>query len=239
VTAGGGSTVYGAADPAIGATSSGAALSNDAVTYVDGTFAIAPAALTVVADPQTKVAGTADPALTFTASGFQNGDTAAVLSGGLTRVAGEAAGSYPILQGTLAAGANYAIAFVASTLTITAPPPPPALFAIAPIAPQVNNEGDEVELEVHVIGATHTGRDDDRGRDEDDDHGRVRGAFAAAGLPDGLQITGRGVIRGHVRRNTAQPTPYQVTVMFTQDGVTVSQTFDWTINAGSSRRGDR
>jgi len=186
-------------------------LANYTVTYVDGTFAITPAALTVVADAQTKVAGTADPALTFTASGFQNGDTAAVLSGGLTRVAGEAAGSYPILQGTLAAGANYAIAFVGSELTITAPPPPPPLFAIAPIAPQVNNEGDEVELEVRVIGATHTGRDDDRGRDEDDDHGRVRGAFAAAGLPDGLQMTGRGVVRGHVRRNTARPTPYQVT----------------------------
>jgi hypothetical protein len=41
-------------------------------------------------------------------------------SGALTRAAGEAVGSYPILQGTLTAGSNYALTYVGANLTIMA-----------------------------------------------------------------------------------------------------------------------
>jgi hypothetical protein len=48
------------------------------------TFTIAPAALTVTAAPEVKVAGSADPTLTYAVSGLQPGDTpAAVLIGNL------------------------------------------------------------------------------------------------------------------------------------------------------------
>ncbi len=86
------------------------------------TFAVTPATLTVTANAETKVYGSSDPALTYTASVFQLSDTAAsVLTGALTRTAGETvAGSpYAISQGTLAADANYTIAFTGNTLTIT------------------------------------------------------------------------------------------------------------------------
>jgi hypothetical protein len=63
-----------------------------------------------------------------------------------------------------------------------------------------------------------------------------RGVFAAMGLPAGLRMTPPGVILGHVRKNTAGA--YQVTVTFTQDGVTASQTFDWTILPAPSGKED-
>ncbi len=83
-----------------------------------GTLTIAPAALTVEADAKTKVYGTADPAFTYstTPSTLYGDDT---LSGALTRVAGESAGTYAIEQGTVTAGANYAITYLGADLTIT------------------------------------------------------------------------------------------------------------------------
>jgi hypothetical protein len=83
---------------------------------------VAPAALTVTANPQTKVYGSADPALTYSTDGLVPGDSAqTVLSGSLNRAAGEsvAGGPYAIGQGSLAANANYSLAFTGSTLTIT------------------------------------------------------------------------------------------------------------------------
>jgi hypothetical protein len=53
------------------------------------------------------------------------------------------------------------------------------------------------------------------------------GVFATTGLPDGLQMNKQGVIRGHIKKNTEGV--YQVTVTFTQGGVTASQTFRWRI----------
>ncbi|MCA3566411.1 MBG domain-containing protein, partial [Bradyrhizobium sp.] len=84
-----------------------------------GTITVTPATLTVIADNKTKVFGQTDPALTFTGSGLKNSDTlASVLTGGLTRVAGENAGTYAINQGTLAANANYTVAFTPGVFTI-------------------------------------------------------------------------------------------------------------------------
>ena len=104
----------------------GTGLTNYTISYAPGSLTVTPATLSVIADAKTKVAGAIDPPLTFVANGFQVADTAAgVLSGALTRAAGETPGSYAIGRGTLAANANYTLAFTGSTFVITAPAPPP------------------------------------------------------------------------------------------------------------------
>lgn len=75
--------------------------------------------LTVTANAKNKVYGTADPALTYTVSGFINGDTQSIITGALERTTGEAAGTYTIEQGTLAAGDNYAIVYTVADFNIT------------------------------------------------------------------------------------------------------------------------
>src|SRR5204863_3798571 len=72
---------------------------------------------TVTADPKSKVLGAADPALTYqvTTGSVVTGDS---LGGALSRDAGEAIGSYPIRQGTVAGSGNYTLSFVGSTLTV-------------------------------------------------------------------------------------------------------------------------
>ena len=83
----------------------------------------------MTADSPSKVYGDAVPALTYTYSGLVNGDTASVFNGGLSTPAnaGSGVGTYPINQGTLSAGPNYAITLQPrhadhhySTLTVTA-----------------------------------------------------------------------------------------------------------------------
>ena len=93
-------------------------LANYSVTTNNGTLTVNRAALTVTADSQTKSYGEADPALTYriTGGGLVNGEN---LSGALSREAGENAGTYAILQGTLAASTNYALTYVGADLTIT------------------------------------------------------------------------------------------------------------------------
>ena len=100
-----------------------AVLANYSVTKTDGTLTISKRAITVSADPQTKVLGTVDPALTYKLSsgtlGF-NDTLGGVLTGALERQAGETvAGSpYAIRQGTLAANGNYELTFKDGTLKI-------------------------------------------------------------------------------------------------------------------------
>ncbi|HET9544155.1 MAG TPA: YDG domain-containing protein [Gaiellaceae bacterium] len=96
----------------------------DAGNYTHNTSAvatadIAPRPITVTAEPKSKPFGAPDPAFTYAVSGgpLVAGDG---FSGSLTRVAGEAVGGYDILQGTVSAGPNYAIAYVGATLTIGA-----------------------------------------------------------------------------------------------------------------------
>jgi hypothetical protein len=84
------------------------------------TIVVAPAALTVTANAQSRTYGAANPALTFSATGFVNADTTATaLTGALATgaTATSAVGVYPITQGSLAA-ANYAISFTPGTLTV-------------------------------------------------------------------------------------------------------------------------
>jgi hypothetical protein len=87
------------------------------LTVTAGTLTITKKPITVTADEKTKVLGAADPALTYkvTTGSLESGDG---LSGALTRAPGEAVGTYAITQGTLTAGGNYDLTFVASTLKI-------------------------------------------------------------------------------------------------------------------------
>jgi hypothetical protein len=114
-------------------------------------------------------------------------------------------------RATYAGDANHAGSTGTSSFAITAP------FAIVNPGPQVSTEGDKVSLGIQEVGATSAG-----------------GVFAATGLPDGLQINKQGVIRGNIKKHTAGV--YQVTVTFTQGGITASQTFSWTILLAQSGR---
>jgi hypothetical protein len=106
-------------------------------SFTGNTLAITPAALHVVANPQSKVFGTSDPALTFGVTGLVNNpalgiaDTAGtVLSGALTRVPGESAlgGPYAITQGSLAVNSNYTLSsFTRNNLIITGAAAEPVL----------------------------------------------------------------------------------------------------------------
>ena len=92
---------------------------NYAITFVTSNFTITAKPITVTADAgQTKVFGSADPAA-FT---YASSDLGASFTGALNRAAGENVGTYAIGQGTLSAGANYAITFVGNNFTITAKP---------------------------------------------------------------------------------------------------------------------
>ncbi|MGU3493618.1 beta strand repeat-containing protein [Xanthobacteraceae bacterium A53D] len=103
-----------------------AASSNYALTYVGANVAITPSALTVTAHDATRAAGAPNPVFTYTlgGDGLVNGDT---LTGQLDTTATMAspAGDYAILQGTLAASANYAVSYVPGVLSVTSSPTPP------------------------------------------------------------------------------------------------------------------
>ncbi|WP_164515300.1 MBG domain-containing protein [Flavobacterium ustbae] len=103
-------------DYAIGSLTAG---TNYTVTLVGSTtFAIKAKPIAVTADAsQAKVYGTADPAFTYSVSPSLAGNDA--FSGALTREIGENVGTYAINQGTLTAGANYAITFKGSDFEIT------------------------------------------------------------------------------------------------------------------------
>jgi len=88
-----------------------------------GTFTVSQRPITVTADPKSKVSGALDPALTYqvTSGSLMPNDS---FSGALTRTAGEAVGTYPILQGTLALGSNYNLTYINANFTITGTPVP-------------------------------------------------------------------------------------------------------------------
>jgi hypothetical protein len=104
-----------------GITLTGAAAANYSLAQPSGLKAnIAERAITVSADAKSKTYGDNDPELTYTitSGSLASGDS---FSGALTRAAGEsvAGGPYPIQQGTLTAGGNYALTFVGADLAIT------------------------------------------------------------------------------------------------------------------------
>ncbi len=87
---------------------------------------IDPRPITVTADDASKLLNAPDPTFTFTitSGSLVAGDS---LSGVETRQAGEAAGQYPIQQGTLAASSDYDVTFVDGVFTIGNSTPQPDL----------------------------------------------------------------------------------------------------------------
>lgn len=69
---------------------------------------------------QTKIGGTPDPVFTYdvTAGSLVSGDA---FTGALSRTPGEAAGTYPILRGTLALSGNYELTYQGAAFIITDP----------------------------------------------------------------------------------------------------------------------
>ncbi len=104
---------------------SGAVDSDYSISYVAGSLTVTAAPLTVTADNQAKMYGAALPTLTASYTGFVNGDTSASLatppSCSTTATSSSPVGTYPITCGG-AAAADYAIGYVAGTLTVTATP---------------------------------------------------------------------------------------------------------------------
>jgi hypothetical protein len=109
--------------------------------------AITPAALTITANPETKVAGAANPILSVSYSGFVGGDSVASLASPPTvtsaATTSSPAGAYAIdVSG--AVDPNYVFAYVAGVLNVssghaTAPPPPPRQPLLAAQIPGENN----------------------------------------------------------------------------------------------------
>ena len=96
-------------------------LGNYDVAMTDGSLTVTPAPLTVMADDSMREFGTSNPAFTVHYSGFQHSDSPASLTGTLTFVtpAGPTTmpGTYPIVPSG-PSSANYALTFVAGTLTV-------------------------------------------------------------------------------------------------------------------------
>ncbi len=96
------------------------AIINGGNNYEDMTLTaeltVIPLEITVTAADKSKIFGANDPALTYTVEPGLIGDDA--FTGGLNRQSGEEVGTYAITQGDLSAGDNYAVSFVAGTLTV-------------------------------------------------------------------------------------------------------------------------
>ena len=93
--------------------------SNYVLSYTQDTLIISARPITITADAKSKVYGDTDPIFTaqLTSGNFIGNDT---LSGNLTRAVGDSVAKYPITQGTLTAGVNYSLTYLADSLTITA-----------------------------------------------------------------------------------------------------------------------
>ncbi|HVX11301.1 MAG TPA: MBG domain-containing protein [Pirellulales bacterium] len=106
-------------------TASGTVDSDYTISYQPGSLTVTPATLTITADDQTKVYGAALPALTASYSGLVNGDTDAVVTTAprLTTTATAAShvsgNPYTITASGAVADGDYAISYVAGSLTVT------------------------------------------------------------------------------------------------------------------------
>lgn len=89
------------------------------LVFISDNFSITPKSVTLTADPlQTKIYGSPDPIFTYglTSGNLETGDA---FTGALDRTSGEDVGTYAIGQGTLTAGSNYNIVFVADNFEIS------------------------------------------------------------------------------------------------------------------------
>ena len=154
-----------------------------------------------------------DAPFTVSATGGDSGNPVTFTAAGQCTISGNvvtlaAAGSCTITA-SQAGNANYlSAAPVSQTFTIA--PAAPAEGPLVNPGPQINTEGDNVEL--RIVDA------------------RMRGEFSASNLPDGLKLDKKGGIRGHVARGAAAGSPYAVTVTYTApDGTSFTVAFSWTI----------
>ncbi len=104
---------------------SGVASSNYDITFVEGTLAVTPAALTVRGVDASKIYGADLPAFAAAYDGFVLGETVDALGGSLDfdtdATKASAVGTYDVTPSGLHSR-NYAIAFVAGTLTVSPAP---------------------------------------------------------------------------------------------------------------------
>jgi len=196
VTAGSGGKVYGTADPALAPTSSGflpadgivvtetardsgetvgsyathatasGALGNYTVSYVDGSFVISPAALSVVANNKTRIFTAPNPPLDGTLTGVVAGD-GLTATYSTTAAAGSPVGAYPITPALVDPNGrlgNYTVSIVPGTLTITnlTPvcqnpplqilwPPNHQLVSINPMSQATDGDGDSLAIKIVSI----------------------------------------------------------------------------------------
>jgi|GEM_PF-1210982 len=94
---------------------------NDGTSSLQQALTVNQAALTITAVNKSRTYGAANPALTVTYSAFVNGETSSVLTTQptitTTALTGSSVGTYPITASGAAAN-NYAISYVAGTLTV-------------------------------------------------------------------------------------------------------------------------
>ena len=103
---------------------SGAADTDYAISYIAGSLTVTPAALAITAVNKTKAYGAALPALTASYAGFVNGDSSASLTTQPTltttaTASSHVSGSPYTITASGAADSDYAISYVAGTLTVT------------------------------------------------------------------------------------------------------------------------
>ena len=106
-------------------TPSGLTSANYAITYVNGTMAVAPAPLTIWANSSTRAFGQLNPLLTASYAGFVNSDTPASLPTPVVLWAAASPFSPVGTYGIAAYGASspdYAITFFNGSLAVTPPP---------------------------------------------------------------------------------------------------------------------
>lgn len=98
-------------------TVSGAVAANYDISFIGANLTVNPRPIEITAEAKAKTYGEDDPALTYelSAGALVGGDG---FSGNLGRVGGENVGTYEILQGSVTAGANYALTYVPANLTI-------------------------------------------------------------------------------------------------------------------------
>jgi hypothetical protein len=129
-------TIVGAGTANIRATQEGNA-SYGAATPVSQILTVNALPVTITANAgQSKVYSDTDPTLTYTVSPALIGTDA--FTGTLSRTAGENVGNYAISQGSLSAGSNYTLSFIANDLAIT----PKAITVTANAATKVYGEAD-------------------------------------------------------------------------------------------------
>ncbi len=105
-------------------TANGAVDTNYTISYVAGSLAVTPVALTITAVNKTKAYGAGLPALTANYSGFVNGDTSASLTtlptlSTTATVASSVSGGPYAITASGAVDANYTISYVTGALTVT------------------------------------------------------------------------------------------------------------------------